>query len=352
VDFKLTEDRQMMSDTLRRYLSDQYGFETRDALIQAHPYHSPEKWAELAELGIIGAFVSEEQGGFGGEGFDIATIFEELGRGLCPEPMLAALMSVRAAAQCGDETLVEELIGGVQRLTFAVYEPDCDQLDLIRTNADRDGESWRLNGRKSVVYGLPSADGALIAARSASGIGLFRVDAGETLDYAMIDGGGAGELILDATPATCLTEDATAIIEAALDAGRLALCAEAVGAMDVLLAMTIDYLNQRKQFGRPIASFQALQHRVVDMAVEIEQCRSITILAASKIDSSEASKYVAMAKNLIGRTGQLISEESIQLHGGIGMTWEYPGSHYAKRLSMIDHQLGDRYVQLQRVVAA
>ncbi|MEO3413118.1 acyl-CoA dehydrogenase [Roseovarius sp. CAU 1744] len=352
MDFNLTEDRQMLSDTVRRYLADQYDFETRNGVIETAPYHSPAKWAELSELGLIGAFVSEAQGGFGGAGFDITTVFEELGRGLCPEPMLAALMSVRAAADCGADALVEEAISGAKRLAMAVFEPDADSLSLIRTSADQSSGSWVLNGRKSVVYGLPDADGALVAARTNTGIGLFLVEAPETIDYAMINGGGAGELILDNSPGTCLRENADDIIEAALDAGRLALCAEAVGVMDVLVDMTVDYLKQRKQFGRPIASFQALQHRAVDMAIEIEQCRSITILAASKLGTDEAGKYIAMAKNLIGRTGAMISEESIQLHGGIGMTWEYPGSHFAKRLAMIDHQLGDRYAQLQRVMGA
>lgn len=351
MDFNLTEDRQMLSDTLRRYLAEQYDFETRNGVIGSDPYYSPAKWADLSDLCLIGAFVPERQGGFGGAGFDITTVFQELGRGLCPEPMLAALMSVRAAADCGAAELVEQMISGTRRLPLAVFEPDADSLPLIRASADRSGDDWVLNGRKSVVYGLPGADGALVAARTSAGIGLFLVETPEAIDYAMIDGGGAGELILDATRATCLSETADDIIEAALDAGRLALCAEAVGVMEVLVDMTVEYLKQRTQFGRPIASFQALQHRAVDMAIELEQCRSITILAASKLGTDEAGTYIAMAKNLIGRAGTLIAEESIQLHGGIGMTWEYPASHYAKRLVMIDHQLGDRFAQLHRVMA-
>jgi len=351
MDFTLTEDRQMLSDTLRRYLSDQYGFEHRNQATAEAPYHSPQTWSELADLGVIGAFVSESQGGFGGAGFDITTVFEELGRGLCTEPMLAALLSGHAAAACGAGDLVEQMIAGNKRAVLAVFEPDADDLSLIQTRAQRANGTWRLSGRKSVVYGLPGADLALVAARSDAGLGLFLTDRFETLDYAMIDGGGAGELILEDAPATCLMEEATDLIEAVLDAGRLALCAEAVGVMDVLVGMTVDYLKQRQQFGRPIASFQALQHRVVDMTIEIEQCRSIIILAASTFGDQDGWRYVAMAKNLIGRTAALISEECIQLHGGIGMTWEYPGAHYAKRLSMIDHQLGDRYAHLQRLAA-
>ncbi|GAA6162073.1 acyl-CoA dehydrogenase family protein [Ruegeria sp. HU-ET01832] len=350
MDFNLTEDRQMLSDTVRRYLADQYDFKVRDAATASAPYHSAEKWEELSELGLIAAFVAQDKGGFGGTGFDIATVFEELGRGLCPEPMLAALMSARVAADCGAQALVDEMIMGTRRFAFAVFEPDADGLSLIRASADKSDDGWVLNGRKSVVYGLPGAASVLVAARVEAEIGLFLVETPETIDYAMIDGGGAGELVLDNTPAICLVEDATQSIKASLDAGRLALCAEAVGVMQVLVDMTVEYLKQRKQFGRPIASFQALQHRAVDMAIEIEQCRSITILAASKLGTDQAEKYVAMAKNLIGRAGTMIAEESIQLHGGIGMTWEYPGSHYAKRLVMIDHQLGDRYAQLQRVI--
>ncbi|MTI00424.1 acyl-CoA dehydrogenase family protein [Roseibium sp. RKSG952] len=353
MDFNLTEDRQILSDTVRRYLADQYGFEFRNSVIEKAPYHAPEKWAELAELGLVGAFVPEDRGGFGGSAFDITTVFEEIGRGLCPEPLLGALMAVRAAAACGADALVEAQIAGTKRLTFAVSETEAGEtLDLLRTVAGKSGDGWVLNGRKTVVYGLPGATGALVAARTEAGIGLFLVEDPVTIDYAVIDGGGAGELILENTPATCLKENAAGIIEAALNAGRLALCSEAVGVMETLVAMTVDYLKTRRQFGRPIATFQALQHRAVDMAIEIEQCRSITILAASKLDGHEAGRFVSMAKNLIGRTCTLVSEESIQMHGGIGMTWEYPGSHYAKRLTMIDHQLGDRYAHLNRVMAA
>jgi alkylation response protein AidB-like acyl-CoA dehydrogenase len=314
MEFTHSEDRRMLGDTLRRFFSDQYPFETRLQVLEKAPFHLPEKWAQLAELGVLGALVSEADGGFGGEGFDIAVVFEELGRGLCPEPLFANLLCLRLLTALKQPHLVERIVGGAGRTALAVFEPDADSdLDQLATTASRSGEQWLL--------------------------------------YPLIDGGGAGDLTLEQTPAECLSEDARAGIEAALDAGRLALCAEAVGIMDVLLPMTVDYLNQRVQFGQPIASFQALQHRVVDMAVEIEQCRSITILAASKLASDERARYVAMAKNLIGRSGTRVAEEVIQLHGGIGMTWEYPGSHYAKRLIMIDHQLGDQYFQLQRVAA-
>ncbi len=167
----------------------------------------------------------------------------------------------------------------------------------------------------------------------------------------MVDGGGIGDLVMDGLPAELVSGDAAAMIEETLDLARIALCAEANGAMDRLIAMTTDYLKQRQQFGRPLATFQALQHRLVDMVMELEQSKSITIRAAASFGSVDQARHVAMAKNLIGRAGTKIAEEAIQLHGGIGMTWEYAGSHYAKRLVMIDHQLGDRYDHAGRLAA-
>ena len=349
MDFKPSEDRRMLSDTLRRYLADRYAHEMRNRVAYAAPFHSPEHYAEMAGLGVIGAFVTEEDGGFGGTGFDITTVFEELGRALCPEPFLGTLMSVRALAALGRTDLVERIVAGEIRPAFAVFEPEAgERLADIRTGF-ADG---RLDGRKSVVYGAPGADLILVAAKAGGTVALCATTAASVADYAMIDGGGAGEVMLDGVAADCLAQDCAPVIEAALDAGRLALCAEAVGAMDVQQAMTIDYMKQRSQFGRPIAAFQALQHRIVDMAIEIEQARSITILTAAHLSEADRARRVAMAKNLIGRAATLVSEESVQLHGGIGMTWEYPGAHYAKRLSMIDHQLGAAQVMLARLLDA
>jgi len=350
MDFNHTEDRRMISDSLRRYLADQYDNEFRNKVAYEAPFHDPSKWAELAELGILGALVTEEQGGFGGAGFDIAVVFEEMGRGLCAEPMLGNLLALRAYAALGQSERVEAIVSGTQRAALALHEADAfvDLDEIAMTEA-----SGTLSGRKSVVYGGNSADLFLVVARTASGaLGLYEVEASaaEVLGYAMIDGGGAAELILDKVPAKLLTDDARDVVEAALDAGRLALCAEAVGVMDVLRDTVKDYLLQRQQFGRPIAMFQALQHRLVDFSIEIEQARSIVILAASRLDEEDRALHIARAKNLIGRAGKLVAEESIQMHGGIGMTWEYAASHYAKRLTMLDAQLGDTEDQLHRAM--
>ena len=352
MDFSHSEDRRMLGDSLRRYLSEQYAIEHRIDVAYTAPYHDPSKWQELVELGIVSALAPESAGGFGGTGFDISVVFEELGRAICPEPFLPTLMAIRLLQATEQTATLNKVINEGHKVALAVFEPsNPDTLSAITTQATQNGDQWTLNGHKSVVYGAPSADEVLVAAKVGDNIGLFNITAAPSAAYATIDGGGAGDFVLDNVAATCLSSDCAEAIAAALDVGRLALCAEAVGAMDVLLAMTIDYLKQRQQFGQTIATFQALQHRLVDMAVEIEQSRSITTLAASKLDTDEAAEYVAMAKNLIGRAATLVAEEATQLHGGIGMTWEYAGSHYTKRLIMIDHQLGDRFLQLNKLVA-
>lgn len=351
MEFNLSEDHQMLADSLRRFLSDRYDIETRNRAAHDAPWHSPEIWAGLAELGVIGAFVGEDQGGFGGSAEDVAVIFEELGRALCAEPVLGTLMGLRLLAAFDSADLAETVIGGEGRVALAVYETQvaCD-LDHIEAAARRDGDRWRLNGRKSAIYGGPGSDHLLIVARTEVGLGLFLADTPALIEAGMVDGGGIADLVMDNLAADCLSEDARAEIENALDLGRIGLCAEAVGAMDRLIDLTVDYLKQRNQFGRPLASFQALQHRAVDMLVELEQARSITIRAVADYGTADQARATAMAKNLIGRAARHVAEEAVQLHGGIGMTWEYPGTHYAKRLVMIDHQLGDHTDHALRMI--
>jgi alkylation response protein AidB-like acyl-CoA dehydrogenase len=353
MDFNYSDDRRMLSDSLRRYLTEQYGIEQRNAVAYEAPYHSPDHWQQLADLGVLGALVRETDGGFGGDGFDISVVFEEVGRALCPEPLLGNLMALRLMAEAKAHDLINHVISGQTQATVALYEPGApDSLDDLATTARRQGETWQISGQKSSVYGGPSADLVLVAANHSDGLGIFSVKPTTTLANASIDGGGIADMTFANAEAECLLSDGREALEAALDAGRLALCAEAVGAADIVLEMTVDYLKQRSQFGTPIASFQALQHRIVDMAAEIEQARSITTLAASKLDAPDRMRYVAMAKNLVGRVATLVGEEATQLHGGIGMTWEYGGAHYTKRLIMLDHQLGDRYNQVHRLLAA
>jgi len=352
MDFTPSEGHRLLAETLRRYFADACTMAQRDADAYAAPFHSAKVWSELAGLGVPGAFVSEADGGFGGTAHDVAVVFEEVGRALSAEPLLGTLMGMRLLVRFGRTDLVEAIVAGESRAALAVFEPQaaCD-LSSIEAVARRDGDGWRLDGRKCAVYGAPGAGLVLVAARTEAGIGLFLTRDPAMRAAAMIDGGGVADIVMDALPAECLAADAGAALEDALDIGRIALCAEAVGAMERLIDMTVEYMKQRRQFGRPLSSFQALRHRVVDLAVELEQCRSIVIRAAASYGTPDQACHVAMAKNLIGRTGTRVAEEAVQLHGGIGMTWEYPGSHYAKRLVMIDHQLGDRHDHALRLAA-
>lgn len=342
MNFDLTEDRRMLSDTLTRYLADRYAIGDRNRTAYAAPFHDPDRWTELAELGMAGALVPETAGGFGGTGFDIAVLFEALGRALCPEPFLGTLLASRLMlAADADQS---QLISGARRFAVGLAEIDAPyDIGHIASTARRTGDGYCLTGRKTAVYGGQAADEFLLVALLDGTPALFRADAAAVtvVGYGMIDGGGAAEVLMEDSPATLLLDNATAAITSAVTAGRLALCAEAVGAMDAAYAILLDYLKTRKQFGVVIGSFQALQHRTVDLLMEIEQARSITIAAAAALDGPDAALKSAMAKTLIGRAARLVAEETIQIHGGIAMTWDYAASHYAKRLIMLDHQLGD-----------
>ena len=375
MNFQHTEDRRMLADSLNRFISEQYGFETRDRIARSAQGFSSELWGRFAELGIIGALFDEANGGFGGGGFDIAVVFESLGRGLVVEPFLDTLLVGRAISKSGNEaqkTMIGELTEGSSIVALAHGEPDSHyELARVTTHAQHDGDGdervWRLNGAKAVVQHGEQAAVFLVSARThgdddaQDGITLFLVPrdaAGVSVrGYRKIDGGRAAEVTFDDVT---LGDDAVlgtqgegfATLEYAVGCGVLALCAEAVGAMEVAKEYTLDYLRTRKQFGVPIGSFQALQHRMADLLLEIEQARSAVINAAAALDAERhvRERAVSAAKYSIGRIGALVAEECIQLHGGIGMTWELPLAHYAKRLVMIDHELGDEDHHLERFV--
>jgi alkylation response protein AidB-like acyl-CoA dehydrogenase len=328
--------------------------------------------ARRKELGIIGALFDEADGGFGGGGFDISVVFESLGRGLVVEPFLDTLIVGRAIAKSGDEAqkaLLGELIDGSRIAALAHGEPDSHyELARVTTRARRNGDTWQLNGAKAVVQHGEHASVFLVSARTSGdddaqqGVTLFLVprDAAgvQVRGYRKIDGGRAAEVTFDNVKLgddalLGATDEGFATLERAIGYGVLALCSEAVGAMDVAKEYTLEYLRTRKQFGVPIGSFQALQHRMADMLLEIEQARSAVINAAAVLEAERVvrERAVSAAKYSIGRIGALVAEECIQLHGGIGMTWELPLAHYAKRLVMIDHELGDEDHHLERFIA-
>ena len=373
MNFEHTEDRRMLADTLNRFVSEQYGFDTRNAIAYGDVGMQPALWAQFAELGAIGALFTEADGGFGGAGFDVAVVFEALGRGLVVEPFLGALMVGRALAAAGTPAQKEHIASLIDASTVAALAHDEPgnhyEMSRVSTRAVRSGDGWQLTGAKAVVLHGDNAQLLLVSARTAGevgsedGISLFLVpaDAAGVTRRGMgrIDGGRVAEVTLDQV---LLGADALlgaegqgfATLELATGWGVLALCAEALGAMEVAKKDTLEYLQTRKQFGVPIGSFQALQHRMADLLLEVEQSRSAVINAAAAMDETDRTvreRALSAAKFTIGRIGTLVSEESIQLHGGIGMTWELPLSHYAKRLVMIDHELGDEDHHLARYMA-
>jgi len=355
----------MLAETLGRFLQKQYPVEVRHQISGSAAGWSPAHWAELAELGVLGGLVPEAAGGFGGSGFDIAAIFEQLGRAMAVEPFLGTLLATRTLAIVeGHDGLIGDVLSGASIVAFAHEEP-ASRYDLtnIAAHARRDGDTWLLTGGKAVVAHLEAADDIIVSARISgvrgerTGIGLFLVKQAATgvavEGYPLIDGGRAGELQLLDTPSTLLTDDAYPVLEDVVAAGIVALSWEAIGIMDMIKTTTLDYLRTRQQFGVPIGKFQALQHRMATVALEIEQARSAAINAANGLqgDRAKRERSASAAKYTIGRAGTLVAEEAIQLHGGMGMTWELPVSHFVKRLMMIGHQLGDEDHHLARFIA-
>jgi alkylation response protein AidB-like acyl-CoA dehydrogenase len=378
MDFEHSEDRRMLAATLDRFVRDNYGFEARQRIAGSSEGCGRDMWRRFADLGVLAALFDETDGGMGGAGFDIMVVFESLGRGLVVEPVAGALMAGRilgGSAHAAAHALLQQLIAGERIVVLAYEEVDTGALPArIATRAERDGDRWKLSGTKCAVPQAEAADAFVVAARSAgapgdeNGISLFLLPADaaglKVHGYPLIDGGRGADLRLEDVT---LGDDALlgsagdgfTLLQAAVGCGLLALAAESLGAMEAVKAATLDYLRTRKQFGVPIGSFQALQHRMADLLLEIEQARSAVINAADKLVAPLPlrERTLAAAKYTVGRIGTLVAEESIQLHGGIGMTWELPLAHFAKRLVMIDHQLGDedqhlaRYIELGRSAA-
>lgn len=369
MNFQLTEERQMLQDGLRRYLGDAV---TPAALAAAEATgSSPDIWTGLSEMGVAGALFTEDQGGFGGMGFDLMTVFEELGRSGATEPMLELLLAGGLVAELGTEAqkgLVEQAVEGSVQLAYAHGEPASRfDVERVETRAERSGEGWSLSGRKSVVVNGAQADHIVISARSSGeardrdGISLFLLPKGtagvEIRDYPLSHGGRAAEITLDGVslPESALLGAEGAAIEAIETAqarATAALCADALGAMETARGLTGDYLKTRKQFGQPIGKFQALQHRAADMLIEIEQARSAVINLCGHLEADRDTReiHVSATKHLVGKVARLVAEEAIQMHGGIGMTEEYDLGRFARRLSMLDQRFGDATFHLGRFV--
>ncbi len=365
MDFNLSEEQTAIQDSLRRYLQKDYGFEQRRAFTKSALGHSAEAWATYAELGLLALPFSEADGGLGGNAIDTMLICETFGASLALEPFVATVvMSGSLLADLGNDAQRESLLGGIVQgqllVSLAHGEPGARYAtNHVAASARPEGGGWVLSGHKAVVLGAPSADKFLVSARTAGqafdaqGVSLFVVDRsapGVTVRaYGTQDGQRAGEVLLDGVQLDAQARvgpdgGALAAIERAIDRGIAALCAEAVGVMAALNAATLEYLKTRKQFGQPIGKFQALQHRMADMAIATEQARSMALLAAVKADDPqplERRRCVSAAKAYIGQSGRTVGQGAVQLHGGMGVTDELIVSHYFKRLTVINATLGD-----------
>ncbi|WP_458759695.1 pimeloyl-CoA dehydrogenase small subunit [Afipia sp. TerB] len=372
MDFDLSEEQRLLKDSVDGLLADSYDFEQRKKYAQEKGGWSKAIWGKLAEQGLLGLPFSENDGGFGGGPVETMIVMEALGRALVLEPYLATVVLGGGFLRHGGSAAQKEkylpaIIDGSKTLAFAQLEKD-SRYDLadVSTTAKKKGDGWVIDGEKFVVLNGASADTLIVTARTKgnqtdrAGIGLFLVPAdakGVSIKgYPTQDAQHAADITFSgvevgADAAIGDPENALPLIERVVDEARIAMCAEAVGAMDESLKTTVEYLKTRKQFGVTIGTFQTLQHRAADMFVFLEQARSMTMLAAmaTDFDDKERSKTVAAAKVQIGKSLKFVGQQAIQLHGGIGMTMEAKIGHYFKRLTMIESTFGDTDYHLRRV---
>ena len=369
MDFDFSEDQEMLRDTVRRWVDKDYTFERRRGIVKAGGYSAP-VWSALAELGLLGLQVPSELGGMSFGAVDAMVVMQELGRGLVLEPYaavcLVATQLLRSAPVAQAQLWLQGIASGTERVVLAHQEPAARyRLSHVQTTARLDGGTWRLSGTKTVVPGGTHAQAFLVPARVSgavddpAGIALFMVSAGEqgvTLrGYPTQDGASAADLVLDAADGIELIGAGSAYpaLEAAIDTGIAALCAEAVGAMDRLVEITVEYMNTRRQFGVAIATFQALRHRIADVKMQLELARSMSYYATLKLGEPAPARRraLAQAKMQLGQSMRFVGQQCIQLHGGIGVTDEYSASHYFKRLTVMEMTYGDTLHQLGEVSA-
>jgi pimeloyl-CoA dehydrogenase small subunit len=360
MDFDLSDEQRLLKESVDRLILDQYQFQQRKQYMAEPAGYSAAMWSRFAEQGLLGLPFPEALGGFGGGSVETMIVAEAFGRGLVVEPYFATVILAggllrRAADGPLLASLVPRITAGTLKLAFGHIERH-SRYDLanVTTSARKDGADYVLNGAKSVVLHGDAADKILLTARISGaqrdrdGIGLFLLDANapglSRRGYPTQDGLRAAELTLTGVRAPALSDNALPLIEHAVDEAIAALCSEAVGTMQAMHELTLEYLKTRKQFGRPIGSFQVLQHRSVDMLVALEGARSMAMFAAMMAQEEnpvERRRAISAAKVQIGRSGKHIGQEAVQLHGGIGMTMEYSVGHYFKRMTMIDQLYGD-----------
>lgn len=360
MDFTYNETQGMIRDTLARFLADTYDFETRQKMIATDAGRDPGIWNALAnELGLLGAAFGEEHGGLGGGALENALLMEEFGKVIAIEPYLQTVVigggALKAAGGAQAAAHIPGIISGESIIAFAYAEPQ-GRYDLanIRTTAKADGGGYILNGHKGVVYCAPWATHLLVTARTGgstrerAGVELFLIDANlpgiTRRDYPTVDGNRASEIYFEnvAIPGDALLTGGIDLIEKVVDEATVAVCAEATGVMAKLHEGTLDYSKQRQQFGQPIARFQVLQHRMVDMFMEVEQAKSMTTYATLHLDKPAIERMAAVSqcKAKVSRGAKFVGQNAIQTHGGIGITQELAIGHYFKRATLIEGQFG------------
>ena len=372
--FNLTEEQRALAETVQRFLAQQYGFEARRRILRSAEGWSRETWAKLAEMGLLGLQVAPEHGGMAPAAIETMVTLDAMGRALLVEPYLAsAVLGSALVGALGTPAQRAALLPAMaegRRIVVPAHGEAGARYDLPRvaTAARRGGAGWVLSGRKAVVVHAAAADLLLVTARTSGavdeprGISVFAVPPGSRgvrlIPYPLIDGQRGADVVLDEAP---LEPDALLgpeggafpALEAAWDLGVAALCAEAVGVLQATLDATTEYTRTRKQFGVPIARFQALQHRMADMLMHVEQARSMSFLAALHAhgaDGRERRRTLSAAKVTVGQACRYVGQQAVQLHGGMGVTDELAVSHYFKRLMAIEMSLGDTEHHLERFI--
>lgn len=371
MDFTFNEEQTLIQDQVDQFVQKEYDWETRQSLSNSELGFGEDNWKKFADLGWLGISVSEDSGGFGGSAIESMLIMEAFGKGLVVEPFLETI--IMAGGMIDDNgsdeqksSILEPVISGQMHLAIAYAEPQSRfNLADVVTEAKEDGDNYVLNGYKSVVMNGPSADKIIVSVRTSSsqldesGISLFIVDANaeglNKTNYKTVDGRRASDLTLEnvkvsksdliGNPDSGLT-----ILESAIDKAILAISAEAVGAMEVLYKTTVEYCKTREQFGTAIGKFQVLQHRMVDMFMEYEQCKSLLFMATMKHEegAQDAKKAISGLKYQVGKAGKFIGQQAVQLHGGMGVTDELNVGHYFKRLTTVGTIFGNTDYHLKK----
>jgi pimeloyl-CoA dehydrogenase small subunit len=373
MDFELSDDQRLLQDSITRLLGDRYAFEQRKGYVKAPEGFSAAMWSQYAELGLLGLPFAEDYGGFGGGAQEIMLVMQAFGRALILEPYLATVVLGGTALKvAGSDAQKAELLPAIaegrMKLAFAHSERQAryDLTDVV-TTAKRGAGGWVLDGAKSVVVHGEAADRLVLSARTsgdrhdADGITLFLVDTTASglarRGYATRDEQRAADVALSGVPvsnADVLGEvgNGLAIVERIVEAGIAATAAEAVGAMEAMHSMTLEYSKTREQFGKPIGSYQVVQHRLADMFMAMEQGRSMAMLATMMVeqpDDDERARKIAQAKVGVGQAARYVAQSAIQMHGGIGMTEEYAVGHYFRRCMVIERLFGDPAYYLQKL---